>query len=97
MGRYYLDIEVEIPSTNEEGEEDYRYIEVEVVIDACYGNLGIGSYEFWGFKGNDVQMGWDIDEVDWDKKNYTPEENKLIDEYVEKHMDDLLDKIEHNY
>lgn len=94
MGRYYLDIEVEIPFTNEEGEEDYRYIEVDIVIDAYYGNLGIGSYEFWGFKGNDVQMGWEIDDVQWDREKYAPHVNLVIDRYVENNIDSILDEMD---
>ena len=95
MARFVIEQEIEIPFINEKGEQDYDYINVKFTIYASYGNLGIGSYEFWGFKGNDVQMGWDIDEVTWDKALYSPEVNEIIDKYLED-MNSILEKMD-NY
>ena len=36
---------------------------VEVDIDAHVEDFGIGPYEFWGAKGNDVQLGYELDNV----------------------------------
>lgn len=95
MARFNITInEIEVPFINERGERQYDYIDVEFNVDASYGNLGIGSYEFWGFRGDDVQMGWDIDDVKWDKDKYSPHMNIIIDKYLEEHMDDILDKMD---
>jgi hypothetical protein len=71
--------------------EDYKEVDFEG--DPEYGNLGIGPYEFWGFKGNDVLMGWEIDGISWDKSKYTDKENQAIDKFVDKNIrkiEDLL-------
>lgn len=94
MARFHIKKEIEIPIINEQGEPDFDYIDVEFTVDGSYGNLGIGSYEFWGFKGNDVQMGWEIDDVQWDREKYAPHVNLIIDRYVEKNMDSILDEMD---
>lgn len=94
MARFDIEREIEVPFINENGEQDYDYVPVEFEIYGSYGNLGIGSYEFWGFRGYDEQMGWDIDEVKWDKTLYSPEVNAIIDRYLEKHMDSILDEMD---
>lgn len=66
-----------------------KYLDVELIVNGSYGNHGIGSYEYWGFKGNDVQMGWEIDDWSWDESLYTAEENKFIAEYLLK-KDDMI-------
>lgn len=92
--RFRINREIEIPIINEQGEPDFDYINVEFQIDACYGNLGIGGYEFWGFRGYDEQMGWEIDDVKWNRERYAPHINLIIDRYVEKNMDSILDEMD---
>lgn len=64
-----------------------KYLDVSLTVNGSYGNHGIGSYEYWGFKGNDVQMGWEIDDWEWDQSLYTAEENKAIQKYTEDNDD----------
>lgn len=53
-----------------------------------WGNSGIGSYEFWGFK--DYDKGHDyVDEIQWDTDLYTDIENDLIREYVIDNFDSI--------
>lgn len=66
-----------------------KHLNVELTINASYGNLGIGPYEYWGIPGNDVQMGWEIDEWFWDESLYTEEENKIIQKYIDDNFDDI--------
>lgn len=40
--------------------QDY---EVSVEIEAHVEDFGIGPYEYWGSKGNDVQLGYELDKV----------------------------------
>lgn len=76
-----IKLEIEI------GEDKYLF--VDVVINASYGNLGIGSYEYWGIRGNDVQMGWEIEDWSWNESLYTEKENKVIEKYMNDHFDDI--------
>lgn len=94
MARFNIEQEIEVPFINENGEQDYDCVSVKFVVDASYGNLGIGSYEFWGMRGYDEQMGWDIDDVKWDETLYSPEVNAIIDKYLGEHMDSILDKMD---
>lgn len=66
-----------------------KYLNVELDVTASYGNLGIGPYEYWGIRGNDVQMGWEIDDWSWNRSLYTEEENKAIEKYTEDN-DDMI-------
>lgn len=87
MATFYHQIEVDF-------EEDSVY--VDLTIDASYGNNGIGSYEYWGIPGNDVQMGWEIDDILWNDKVYSERMNQIITEYVNKDsiVDEIYKKIE---
>lgn len=64
-----------------------KYLDVKLTVNGSYGNHGIGSYEYWGIPGNDVQMGWEIDDWEWDQSLYTAEENKAIQKYTEDNDD----------
>jgi len=75
--------EIEFPLEN--GEYDYK--DVEFRIEASYGNLGIGYYEYWGMRGNDVQMGWELENYEWDRSLYTEKENQIIEEYAEENSE----------
>lgn len=87
MATFYHQIEIEF-------EEDCVY--VDLTIDASYGNQGIGSYEYWGAPGNDVQMGWEIDDIMWNEKIYSDKMNHLISEWIseDKNISLIYDIIE---
>jgi hypothetical protein len=61
-------------------DNDCKEVNFEVTL--CYCNQGIGSYEYWGQKCNDVQMGFEPADITWDEKLYSDEENKIIDIYL---------------
>lgn len=54
--------------------------EVDVEVSASYGDNGIGPYEYWGFIGRHTDVGWEIEEWNWDKSKYTQEQNEAIHE-----------------
>ncbi len=66
-----------------------KYLDVKLTANLSYGNHGIGSYEYWGIRGNDVQIGWEMDDYSWDETLYTAEENRFIAEYLLKN-DDMI-------
>jgi hypothetical protein len=46
-------------------------------------NDGIGSYEYWGFKGYDRGETYlTLEDITWNKTLYTDEQNVFIDEYI---------------
>lgn len=79
LRRIYLEIDT--------GEE--KQLNVGLDVYASYGNLGIGSYEYWGAPGNDVQMGWEIEGWEYDKMHYTKQQIELIDKYIDDNFDDI--------
>ena len=89
----HINKELEIEFKNEKGELDYRYLNVEFRVKGQYVDFGIGSYEYWGMRGYDSQMGWEIDEVTWNKSLYSNEDNEYIDGWVDRHMDDFINDI----
>lgn len=57
-------------------------------------NDGIGHYEFWGSKGYDSGTDyWEIDNIEWDKSQWTDAENKVIEEYINCHLEELIEEI----
>lgn len=74
----------------ETADDDMLIVDLEV--SGTYGDLGIGSYEYWGFKGRDVRMGWEIEGWDYDESLYTKEQNKMIEEYIQKNEDYICNK-----
>lgn len=89
MATFYHAIEVQF--------EEYC-VYVDLVIEASYGDHGIGSYEYWGIPGRDVQMGWEIDDITWNDKIYSERMNQLITEYINKdsvvkHIYDIIEKV----
>lgn len=52
---------------------------VELDVFASYGNRGIGKYEYWGAIFTDDDWCWEIEDVQWDRTKYTPEQNELIE------------------
>jgi len=67
--------------------EEIEDIAVKVEVDMYYD--GIGHYEAWGSAGYD--RGYptcDIESVTWDKREYTPEQNRMIEEFIEEWIED---------
>jgi hypothetical protein len=52
---------------------------------------GIGVYEFWGARGIDRQMEAECDDVEWNMKLYTDEENAIIEKYIDMAADKLCE------
>lgn len=67
-------------------------LEVEVTANVHVENDGIGSYEFWGYKGYDKGVNYIVvDELIYDKSEYTPEQQQLIDKYFEDNWEELTE------
>lgn len=71
---------------DELSEQDGPALEVNfsVEIEGHIEDFGIGSYEFWGAKGVDTQLGWEIDSIEFDC--IFPENMSDIIEKMEEHM-----------
>lgn len=67
--------------------------EVEFTAYALWVDNGIGSYEYWGQVGHHSQWEWEIEEIEWDKKKYTPEQNQSIDSYVADSFESIAEKL----
>jgi hypothetical protein len=79
----------ELEYKNKDGE--YDYIDVDFDANFYAESTGIGSYEYWGFKGYDKGENYfSCDDVRWDKSLYTEEQNAII----QKHLDENHEKIE---
>lgn len=72
--------------------DDYSPVDVDVI--AVYGDHGIGSYEYAGIYGRDVQMGWEIEDWHWDKSLYTAEQNDIINEACYAEQSYFIEKFE---
>ena len=57
-------------------------------------NDGIGHYEFGGSKGYDSGTDyWEIDNIEWDKSEWTDAENKVIEQYINCNLEELIEEI----
>ena len=75
-------------------------LEVNLTIDIISEDPGIGQYEYWGFTGYDSKGEClSIDAIEWDEKLYSPEQNKMIEEYVnsDKVTDEILEIAEKQF
>jgi hypothetical protein len=82
------EFEFEDMSTEEE------WLNVEFYGDASVENDGIGSYEYWGFKGYDKGHNYFIVEnITWDKSKYTEQQNQEINKYLENNWDEVHDQL----
>lgn len=89
MGTLEMDIEIIT-----EGKEKEPLV-VEFIADISVENDGIGSYEYWGFKGYDKGVDYPVvDTIYWNKEKHTEEENKIINEYFKEYENWLYDKFE---
>lgn len=80
-------IAVEMPGTED-------CMEVHVEVHASYGDHGIGSYEYWGFRGRHTDIGWEIETWDWDKSLYTKEQNDAINEACYREQSNFIEAFE---
>jgi hypothetical protein len=59
-------------------------LEVEFTGELSLENDGIGSYEYWGAKFYDAGTNYfQLQDLTWDTTQYTDEQNKAIQEYVD--------------
>lgn len=80
-------IELKVPSNDGD-------LIVELDVFASYGNRGIGKYEYWGAVYNDDDWRWEIEDLDWDRTKYTPEQNELIEKATLEEEKYILDQYE---
>jgi hypothetical protein len=78
--------EIEVEFINENGEKDYRYIDVQIDVKGKYVDMSF-SHEF----GVEEQWGWEEVEITWDESLYSEADNKIIKEYVDKNDDMFID------
>jgi hypothetical protein len=78
--------EIEVEFINENGEKDYRYIDVQIDVQGKYVDMSF-SHEF----GVEEQWGWEEVEITWDESLYSEADNKIIKEYVDKNDDMFID------
>jgi hypothetical protein len=71
--------------------DEYIYVDFEG--DPSYEDVGIGSYEYWGFRGNDSSMQWVLEDIQWDKSQYSDDVNTIIQKYFEKNMQDIENQL----
>lgn len=70
-------------------------IDIEVTCEGSWQNDGIGPYEYWGFKGVDRGTNYiEIEDVYWDKSDFTEEEQKQIELLIDKQLSDWATKME---
>lgn len=71
------------------------YVDVQAKIDKIITG-GIGSYEYWGYKGYDrEEVEYYVDEITYNESEYTPEENEKIKEYISEHFNRIEKDIIH--
>jgi len=87
--RITVEKEMEMIFTNKEGEKDYHYFYVDFDVRGVYGDQGF-THEF----GTTQEWGWDDVEIQWDEEQYTPEENKYINEYLDNNINEFVDDLE---
>lgn len=58
-----------------------------------YEDQGIGSYDFWGSKGFDVDYVWVIEDYELKENSYDIEKKQEIIEWVDKNIDSVEEKL----
>lgn len=63
---------------------------------ASYVDVGIGHYECHGYVGNDVDWQLECEDIFWDKKEFSEQENESIEKYLDenKNYESVVDKFE---
>jgi hypothetical protein len=72
-------------------------LEVEFTGRPRWVDSGIGHYEWHGYKGNDQRMELVCEDIDWNHTLYTPEQNIMIDQYLESHCESIEESLCVNY
>lgn len=82
-----------MPSVSYELEIEKHELIVNLDCNVISCNDGIGSYEYMGHREYDAGEDYaDIDEITWDKSEYTDKENEIIQEEVNKQWDRIVEK-----
>lgn len=68
-------------------------VEFTIEGEAIYGNQGIGSYEFWGARGTDIQMGYEIDGYNLKEGSYDPQFEFEINKWIEHNDDKIIERL----
>ena len=69
-------------------------LEVELEGSCRWENDSIGWYEWWGQKCFDKQDDYPVcEDVSWDKRDYSPNENDAIEKYVDKNFDWISERM----
>lgn len=58
-----------------------------ITVDFVREDVGIGSYEYAGIPGRDINWMWIIEDWRWDNSQFTEEENNLINEECHKNAE----------
>ena len=61
-----FDVVISFGGIDPAGMEVEEEVTIGMTCEANVEDFGIGTYEFWGAKGNDVQMGWEIEVLEFD-------------------------------
>jgi hypothetical protein len=80
--------EIEVEFLDDNGEKDYRYINVEFNVKGKHVDLSF-SHEF----GVERKWGWEEIFVKWDESLHTDSDNDIIREYVDKYFDDFIEEL----
>jgi len=81
-------LSVELPTR---GEDE---VEIEVTTKGDWENDGIGAYEYWGCKGVDRGTTYFyIEEWDWNKTGFSPDEIKSVEAAIEANVDKWADTV----
>lgn len=61
-------------------------------------NDSIGYYEFWGSREFDIKPDYmEIDDLQWNDKDFTDEENMIIEDYVQENYEKIEKLLLKNY
>ncbi|NDB86259.1 MAG: hypothetical protein EB127_26715 [Alphaproteobacteria bacterium] len=84
-----IQIEYLNPITNNHDE-----IDVDIFGEFETESSGIGSYEYWGFRGYDKEVTYLIcANIKWDTDKYDEPTNGIIKDYIDKNFSHLSDKL----
>jgi hypothetical protein len=74
---------------------DDEYVEmVKVDFELTKENSGIGSYEYFGFRGYDSGSDYyECDGYSWDESLYSPKQNKAIERVLDNQYKSIIEKI----
>lgn len=68
-------------------------LEVELSADVKIVDNGIGPYEYWGYKGHHHQWEPEVENIEYNYKEYTQSEREAIDRYIDEHEEQIINEI----